>query len=197
MTGPSALPRLDQESDESLAARVAAAGDKAAFSELFRRYSPLLRRMLYSLLGPDMDELLDAEQEVFLTLSKRINRFRGEARFSTFFYALARNRVIDLLRRKRREQLRVSTGLEADQYQSAEPGPEELGARAGDTALLRAALQQIPEQDRMLLYLKDAEDRTIAALSDMTGMPQGTLKSRLARARRKVARHMEELGYER
>lgn len=193
-TGPL---KPDRESDEDLAQRFARSNDRQAFAELVRRYSPLLRRMLYSLVGSDPDALLDAEQEVFLTLSTGISRFRGDARFSTFFYSLARNRVIDLMRKQRRDLQRVQRGLDADQLVSPDRGPAELGARSADVALLQAALAGIPEGDRMLLYLKDGEDHTIAELSEMTGTPEGTLKSRLSRARKKVAARMEELGYER
>lgn len=190
-------PATLTESDDELAERFRASGDREALGALIERYSPKLRRLLYSMLGGDADRIADAEQEVYVTLIRKIDRFRGASTFSTFFYSLARNRVLDLMRSERRRRDRTVHHENPDVFPGTGGNPEAQSAGNADAELLRRAMSALSDQDRLLLYLKDGEDEPIEALCAMTGMPSGTVKSRLARARRKVAVRMEELGYER
>lgn len=183
--------------DEELAERFRVAGDREALATLVERYSPKLRRLLYTMLGGDAEQIADAEQEVYVTLIRKIDRFRGDARFSTFFYSLARNRVLDLMRAERRRRDRTVRHENPDAFAGTAEDPAEQSAGAVDAELLSQAMESLGDQDRFLLYLKDGEGESIEALCAMCGMPSGTVKSRLARARRRVARRMEELGYER
>lgn len=180
--------------DEQLLARFREHGDRAALSELIARYSPRLRRLLYSLLGGDVDAVQDAEQEIYVTLIRRASRFRGASRFSTFFYALARNRAIDLMRKRQRERDRVIAYESADLFAGAGRDPESLAVRNGEVEHLMIALGRLKPADRFLLAMKDGEDATIEELCEMTGEPAGTIKSRLARARSKVRSFMKECG---
>ena len=182
--------------DEHLVAAYVRHGDHVALEELIRRYSPRLRRMVISLIGADQETVMDAEQEVFVALVRKIGRFKGQSTFSTFFYRLARNRVLDLLRSRKRYGSRVLTLEEPDRNAAAVEDPEQHALNQEKAALLRSALRAISPEDQMLLYLKDGEDQGIRELAELTGMPEGTIKSRLARGRRKVAEALKELGYD-
>lgn len=183
--------------DEELATRYVHAGDREALDCLVRRYSPRLRRLLITLVGTDPDEVMDAEQEVFVALVRKLHRYRGASSFATFFYRVARNRVIDLLRSRGRYRTRIVSMPAAEHNPDPAPLPEDLLLDAERTALLRVAMKRLSPEDQVLLYLKDGEGRGVSELGELTGMPAGTVKSRLARSRRKVAYALEELGYER
>ena len=183
--------------DEELVGRFVESGDRWALEQLVGRYSDKLRRLLYSLLGADVDRVRDAEQEVYMVLVERIGRFRGDARFSTFLYSLARNKVLDIMRAARRRNARSTVLDFPDTVSSAARGPEQNAVRASDASMLRMAMDAITPDDRFLLYMKDAEDESIADLARVTGQREGTVKSRLSRARARVRQRLEELGYER
>lgn len=184
-------------SDEELARRFTGAGDRDALGELVARYSPRLRRLLISLLGPDPETVADAEQEVYVALIRRLERFRGDSSFATFFYALARNRTLDLMRSRRRVLGRTSPMEDPDLFTARDGSPEAATMGESDAELVRRALRRLSPQDQFLVYMKDAEDERIERLAAMAGMKVGTVKSRLARARTKLAAYLQEMGYER
>jgi RNA polymerase sigma-70 factor (ECF subfamily) len=185
-----------ERTDEDLAAEYVGTGDRAALDELVRRYSPRLRRMIITLLGPDEEAVLDAEQEVFVSLIRRISRFRGASTFATFFYRLARNRVLDLIRARQRYGKRVLSLAEPDRTAARGRTPEQAAMENESARLLRIALGTLAPDDQIMLYLKDGEGQSVAELGEALGMPVGTIKSRLARGRAKVAAALAELGYE-
>ena len=187
---------VEQRTDEDLAARAAVDDDRAALGELVSRYAPRLRRLLYSLIGPDLELIADAEQEVYVTLIRRIDRFRGHSSFSTFFYSLARHRALDLMRSHGRNAARYPAYDDADRFRSPTDGPEALLVAGATGEMVRRALARLSPEDRLLVYLKDGEGERVERLAEMVGKPVGTVKSRLARARRLLARYLEELGYE-
>lgn len=190
------LVPVEQRTDEDLAARAAVDDDRAALGELVSRYAPRLRRLLYSLIGPDLELVADAEQEVYVTLIRRIDRFRGHSSFSTFFYSLARHRALDLMRSHLRTTARYPAYDDADRFRSPIDGPEALLVAGATGDMVRRALARLSPEDRLLVYLKDGEGERVERLAEMVGKPVGTVKSRLARARRRLARYLEELGYE-
>ena len=75
-------------------------------------------------------------------------------------------------------------------------GPERLLDDRERASLVRTVLRRLAPEDQFLLYMKDGEGVRLEELVEITGRPSGTIKSRLARARRKLARHLEEMGYE-
>ena len=182
--------------DEELVTAYAQSGDRAAAQTLIRRYAPRLRRMVVTLIGADEATVLDAEQEVFIALVRRLGQFRGQSRFSTFFYRLARNRILDLIRSRNRYGKRIVPLFEPDNSAGRMKGPEEALMDSERSAMLRRAMQGLRPEDQMLLYLKDGEGEGIGELTALTGLPAGTVKSRLARSRTKVAQALKELGYE-
>ncbi len=181
-----------RESDEWLIKRFVNQSDTAALDEIIRRYTPLLRRLLATLLYHSPQEIEDAEQEVFLSLVTKAHRFRGRSRFSTFFYSLARNRVLDLMRSRKRYVRRHGSGSHLELTESPYSTPVEQLLDNERKQRIQTALESLNEEDRVLLYMKDVEDIGIRELAETTGMRQNTIKSRLKRARKKVSIRLEE-----
>jgi len=138
--------------------------------------------------------MADAEQEILAGLWTRIDRFRSASSFRTWLYRFCRNRAIDLLRRegrhRRRGEAAARAAVTAVPADPADPGDglerEERRAR------VREALATLSADDRMLVVMKDVEDLGIAEIAATTGLPEGTVKSRLHRAREKLARRLGE-----
>jgi RNA polymerase sigma-70 factor (ECF subfamily) len=182
----------EQAADELLVRRFVATRDGAAFELLVRRYSGPLRRLLRSLLRGSREDLEDAEQEIFTELFLHLASFRFRSSFRTYFYRLARNRAIDFLRRRQSRRSRLLRLQEAPVPPAPQPGPEEalLAREAG--ARLLSALFTLKEEERLLIVMKDSEDMPLSEIAAVTGVPEGTVKSRLHRARAKLVKSLQE-----
>jgi len=189
-------PAAEEQSDEELVSLYVRNEDRAALERLVRRYAPRLRRIILSLTQSEPEAVYDAEQEIFATLIRRLGNFSGRSAFSTYFFRLARNKLIDLARSRQRYGRRVMSLVEPDSHSSGFPQPEDLAIKSERVRQLRTALYVLRPEDRMMLYLKDGEGVGIEELGEMTGLKAGTIKSRLARGRVKVAKALEEMGYE-
>lgn len=182
------LPNEESE-DFILIRRFLRAGDSRVFRTLVERHLPSIRRLLYTLFNGQREEMEDAEQEIVLSLFQRLKDFQFRSSFRTYFYRLARNRGIDCLRKKRsqdRAVARPGLGL----WNRELPGPEEQAVHREETETLLAVFQTLPSKDRQLILMKDIDGFALNEMADILGVPIGTVKSRLHRAREKLAKHL-------
>ena len=167
--------------------------DEAAFNELVRLYQARVFRVVHRMLG-DEAEAEDLAQEVFVTVFKSIDRFRGDSKLSTWLYRVAinhaKNRLKYMKRRGRGQHKQFDEVGDRDGIESASmntshtiPRPDEsLEARETEGAIQRALRQLAPEQ-RELIVLRDLQHMTYEEIQKVTGLAAGTVKSRLHRAR--------------
>ena len=165
--------------------------DRDAFMELVGRHLPRIRRLLAALLGGDAEDMADAEQEILAGLWTGIERFRFASSFRTWLYRFCRNKAIDLLRREGRHRRRGEAAARAA-VTAVPADPGDGLEREERRARVREALATLSADDRMLVVMKDVEDLGIAEIAATTGLPEGTVKSRLHRAREKLARRLGE-----
>ncbi len=163
--------------------------DETAFSTLIERHRPFIRKVIFAVFGGWPEEAEEAEQEVFIDLSENLHRFRGDSSFSTYLYRLAKNRAIDGLRKIRRGRSRFVTLPEI----SGGEDPLDISIRNEDRRFLYAVLGQLKDEERMLILLKDIEGFSLEQITEMTGFPPGTVKSRLHRGRNRMIKAGEEL----
>jgi RNA polymerase sigma-70 factor (ECF subfamily) len=169
-----------EPTDEALVARVVD-GDLAAFSLLYDRYDRPVYAMATHLLGAAEAE--DVVQEVFLRLWRGVDQFdERRGRFAPWFLAIARHEVLARLRRRSREQ-RLALVEDIDRLLAAAPDPaidvEEQVWRRERGALILAALNELPPEQRRVLvlaYFGELSQTTIAA---SLGWPLGTVKKRV------------------
>jgi len=162
-------------------------GDLTAFNSLVARFQdPVYSLALRMLASPQAAE--DATQEAFIRAWTRLETFRG-GRFQSWLFTIVANLARDELRRRGR---RPQTSLDAarDDPDRASLDPVDLGptpeavAEQGDLrALLEAALAQLPDEWREIVVLSDVQDLAYEEIARITGLPLGTVKSRLSRAR--------------
>jgi len=184
--------------DEELVAAYLA-GDKEAFEELVLRYEDRLYRLSFRMLGNHHDAL-DAVQEILMKLMAALPKFEGRSRFGTWLYRLAANTCLDLRRKRGRSAaesldatLQHSPGASLsmlEENQSME-SPDEYVDHQYRENLVRAALEQLPENQRKLLVLRDLEDLSNSQVAEMLGIEVGALKARLHRARQALKRVLD------
>ena len=174
-----------QAEDNILIRRYLSSGDPRTFQELVERHLPSVRRLLYTLFNGQREEMEDAQQEIILSLFQGLKDFRFRSSFRTYFYRLARNRGIDCLRRVRSRQRivdRVKLGL----WNSEPEDPEQQALHREEVESLLGVFRSLPLKDRQLILMKDVDDFSIEEIADILGVPAGTAKSRLHRARERL-----------
>lgn len=160
--------------------RSAAAGDVDAFTALVRTAQPHVWRFARHLLGDD-DLAADVTQETFVRVHRHLARFRHESRFSTWLFRIARNAAVDEQRRQARRQ-RVADAL-------PHPRPADdpsLGAE------VRAAVGSLSPLRREAFVLVEVFGLPYHDAADVLGVPAGTVKSRVFRARLDLVRWFDE-----
>lgn len=163
--------------------------DEAAFTELVRAWQGRVFGLTFRMLG-DRGEAEDLSQDVFVTVFKAIDTFRGDSRLGTWILRIAtnhcHNRLKYLARRHHKRKKDIDDVHEAilDHPLGQVPlGPERAleGAQAG--ALVHAGLQQLDEDHRVVIILRDIEQLSYQEIADILDVAEGTVKSRLFRAR--------------
>ena len=169
----------------SLIARCVAADDRHAFGRLVEEYQDALRRFIYNLCGGDAAMTDDIAQETFLKAYTSIRSFKGISRFKPWLYTIAYREFIDW----RRSKGGYSDDLElAANISDNTPNPEHSTEAAHDISVALSALNETEKSLVLLFYM---EDLPIKKISDITGIPQGTVKVYLARSRTKMAKILE------
>lgn len=176
--------------------RRAQAGDQAAFGVIMRTYHERTFRLAYAIVHHEADAR-DISQEVWLTIWKQLGTFRGDSRFTTWLHPIVTRRALDHLRKRRRwfdRFLPFNTG-DDNAVEVAEPATEanaRTAAEGADTvSRVRAAMAALPPKHRAVLALREMEGLTYEEIARATGVPTGTVMSRLFHARRLLA---EKLG---
>ncbi|HLU43726.1 MAG TPA: RNA polymerase sigma factor SigM [Natronosporangium sp.] len=168
--------------------RAHAAGAPDAFRELFHRHRDRLWAVALRTMG-DPDEAADALQDALLSAHRAAGRFRGESAVTTWLHRIVVNACLDRLRRR---AARPTVPL-ADAGDSSDPRPvggvEPVAPAVDhDTVLtVRAALQQLPDEQRVAIVLVDLQGYPVAEVAAMLGVAEGTVKSRCARGRARLA----------
>lgn len=188
---------LPQEEDGLLVERVTA-GDQGAFEELYNRYRHKVFFLSYRMTGNTSDAE-DLCQEIFIQVLRKIGSFEGRSSFSTWLYRVATNRSRDFLRKKKRtpnlvshdDQMVESDPVDhpGDRENTGEPETRALSSEA--QALVQDALLELPVNLRTPLVLHELEGFQYQEIARMLRLPVGTVKSRIFRARIKLAEILE------
>lgn len=170
--------------DDRLLLKQAQAGDLKAFEALIQLHSHGVYNLALGYTGRP-HEAEEIAQTVFVKVWKALPQFRGGSSFSTWLYRLTINACTDHYRqeKKRRGDLSLDDPDLAPIPDTA-PSPEEIVIRREEQAILRKALAELPEQHRIILILRELDGLDYKELAQVLDIEVGTVKSRLARARR-------------
>ncbi len=170
-------------------------GDRSAYAEIVRRYQHRIFTLCVRWIG-DERTAEDLSQDVFIALYRSLDDFRGDAQLSTWIYRVAinhcKNRRMYQKRRAtdRHEPLEGSRGDDEPARELPHGGPStDAGAYTTEAErTVRAALDQLDEDARSIIVMRDIDDLSYEEIADVLDLPRGTVKSRLNRARAELAR---------
>jgi RNA polymerase sigma-70 factor (ECF subfamily) len=177
--------REERQSDENLVLK-AKRGDADAFNLLVERHYKRIYSLAFQMLG-NAEDAADATQETFVKAFEQLRHFRGDASFSTWLHRIAINTCKDMMRRNRPVQFSQLTPedehAEFDPATLSEPNPDEILAEREQAELVWLALGKLPDEARQILVLCDMQGFSYAEVAAILNLPEGTVKSRLHRAR--------------
>ena len=166
--------------------KTAIAGREASFEELVRRYQRPIAAYVYRMVG-DYDAALDLTQEVFIKVYNSLARYRSEFKFSTWIYKIAHNAAIDHLRRYAVREQAVTSGFDTERRDTPVEGrrlsPEQESERKERRSEVELVVEMLPRAYRELIVLRHSHDLSYDEIAEVTGLPLGTVKNRLFRAR--------------
>jgi len=174
-------------------------GDSRAFETLLVRYrGPIFNFLLRS--ARDRGRAEELYQDVWMRVIERCDDFRGDAKFSTWLYTIARNLCID---HQRKMKFRGHTSLDAPQLQSARPVGERVSSFGPSTEQLASgglvreriahAVEELPDEQREVFLLRQLQGLAFREIAEVVGAPVNTVKSRMRYALEHLQRALSDL----
>ena len=196
-----ALAKQNGAVTESSILEQVGSGIGLTFEELFERYSSMVSSLAFRILG-DQQEALDVSQEVFLTIFRKMDSFRGESSLKTWIYRIAVHRATNRFRWWNRLRRRGTISLEehlarnSEREFSGDPNsgiqsPEEALLQEEERAGIERLLLQLPVQQRIAVVMRDIEGLSYEEIAEAMQINVGTVKSRIARGRETLKRHLK------
>ena len=189
------LAMLSEQSDAELVRRFKE-GDRRAYVEIVRRYQHRVYSLCFRWLSNDQ-VAEEVAQDVFIALFKALHGFRGDAQLSTWLYRIVvnhcKNRRLYRIRRKMDHHDPIDGDPRDEdprsvQLASTGPGTDAAVHQSEAARLLAAGLAELDEEQRQIILLRDVEDLSYEEIGEILGLPRGTVKSRLHRARARLAK---------
>ena len=178
---PDGAARTRRDADEAALAVRARSGDRAAFGELVERYADQARRVARAVLQ-DPDDADDAAQDAFLAALVKLDQYDAQRPFGPWLMRIVANAATD---RRRRRTVRRSEELE-EGLVAGGARPDAVAEREALLDRLREALAQLSPRRRLAVTLFDVEGYSHAEIAGVLGIPEGTVRSEVFHARRRL-----------
>ena len=185
--------------EEAKIIRAVLDGNTSAFDDLVLEYQNRVYHITLKMTGNEEDAF-DLSQETFLKAYRSLKSFRGESAFGTWLYRLASNLCIDFLRKQKRRGGGQAVSLDEEtewrprELPDLRYEPQEALERKELRERVRAGLARLPEEQRLILVLRDVEGLSYQEIGDVLQLELGTVKSRIYRARARLAALLTEEG---
>lgn len=173
-------------------------GDREAFNELVTQYEKQIINIAYGMLS-DREDALDAAQEVFIKVYKNISSFKGQSSLTTWIYRITANVCNDILRKRQRSAKTISLYPSDDDEENRQseiadnaPTPEVALEQSEAQKAVREGIASLSDDFRAVLTVCDIDGRSYDEASQILGLPTGTIKSRLNRARNALRKKLSE-----
>lgn len=161
-------------------------GDRAAFEELVKQTYQRVYNLAYHMM-PNAQEAEDLTQEVYLRAWRALPEFRGEAQFSTWLYRITLNTALNYQRTLRGHQQAANAAETLVHFDAPQADPADAAALQDRNARLWAAVKRLAQKYRIVLALFYQHELSYTEIAEVLGLPIGTVKAQLNRARRALA----------
>lgn len=184
-------------SDEDLMGR-AAAGDRLAFAAIYDRWAERIFRFFKKMLWQNNDTAADFTQDLFLKIAEKPGAFNPQYRFSTWIYTLASNMCKNEYRKQsiRHHINAEESGLSRSLADHSAPGPEQRVDSDTFRHKLAQTLDSLSEEHRTVFVLRYKEELSIKEIAEIVQVSEGTVKSRLFYALRKISEQVKDFQFD-
>lgn len=162
-------------------------GDRTAQSRLYEISHQNIYRLMVRMVG--LQDATDVTQQVFFQAFRKIDQFSGQSQFGTWIYRVAVNEALQHLRKSKRSKVQVLEQEPMDRSADSQKNVD-------DKDLLEQALGQLDPDLRSAFLLREVEGLSYGEIAEALEIPEGTVGSRLNRARRELKQQLVELGWE-
>ncbi len=177
----------DESAEEDLVCR-AAGGDRDAQRQIYETYGDRVYRTVERIVGKS--DAADVTQGAFIQLFHKLQTFRSESSFATWLHRLVVNEALQHLRKRGRRTMKTQPLVRQDV--AAEPT-----SLAGEVVeIVTKAMERIEPSLRLIFELKEIDELSYAQIAEIVGIPEGTVGSRLNRARRELREQLFKLGWD-
>ena len=183
-----AAPYADADED-ALLVKKAQNGSTEAFEALVRKYEGKVFGITSRMLAFGEDSK-DAAQEAFIKAYRSLKGFRGESKFSTWLYRITNNVCLDYLRKRNRRELPLDLGMDDSDGETRAvdiPADVDVESAVEDSefrSLVQKAINSLPAHHRIMIIMRDIQDLSYTEIAQLIGVPEGTVKSKINRARK-------------
>ena len=164
-------------------------GDRAAFTEIFRRHRADVARLVHRMMGRQPEAVDDLVQDVFIQVHRSLGDFRGDARFSTWLHRVTVNVV--LMARRAAKSRPQFTGEVPEDTTGPAMLPDEDAARHRRMEAFQRCIDKLGEKKRTVFVLHDIEGMAASEIAEVVGAPVLTVRTRLFYARQEIAAAMK------
>ena len=183
---------VDAASDEALLRRVAS-GDRAAMQALYARHNVRVYRFLVRLLG-DVAMAEDLVSDVFLDVWQQAGRFEARSTVTTWLLSSARYKALSALRKRPELALDMEW---AEAIEDDADTPEKAAEKTSESAALQRCLRKLSFEHREVIDLVYYHERSVAEASEILGIPESTVKTRMFYARKQLSELLKAAGIQR
>ncbi len=185
------------EDNDTIIIEKALAGDQQAYRHLTERHRANIFHIVYKIVR-DQETANDLVQETFMKAFSSLSTYRSEYRFSTWLYKIAANCSIDFLRKKRIQALSLDRHLDDSTTREMEVPdysyhPEKDLMRKEQRYNIEEAIESLPTKYREVIVYRHKDDKSYEEIADLLGIPLGTVKARIFRARELLKKKLRGL----
>ncbi len=164
-------------------------GNMESFEKLIKEYQKGAYNIAYRMLG-NTEDAKDASQEAIIKIYKSIGGFKMKSSFKTWFYRVVTNTCLDYRRKRSRNKvlyldkaINTEEGSFQREIEDSSDGPEEMLVKNENTKTLQRYITGMPEKYAMAIILRDVKGFSYSEMGKILDLPEGTVKSRISRAR--------------
>ena len=187
---------LNPEADEISIIKQVLGGDADAFEHIVKKYEKKVYNLALRYLK-NRDDALDLSQEVFIQVYNNLAQFRGDSQFSTWIYRVTYNKCVDMLRKTQKLRRNVVMSTDDENFfetRDCRASIEEDYEGRETLVTVMKIIDTLPSEQRDVVILRYIKDLSYSQIADVLEIAEGTVKSRLTRARLKIKEQLKESG---
>ncbi|MBE0556906.1 MAG: sigma-70 family RNA polymerase sigma factor [Proteobacteria bacterium] len=191
------LKRTQSRAEDGALIRRALRGDQRSFEKLRQKYHESIYNLIYRMIR-EKEEVEDLTQEAFIKAFTSLSSFNEEYAFSTWLYKIATNNCIDYIRRRKLQKFSIDKPIESKDSDFTFELPDSTYTPDREIidkqrkSMLEEAINALPPKYRKVIRMRHTEEREYQEIADLLGLPLGTVKAHIFRARELLYKYLKD-----